>query len=206
MVYFYDNSILYSMAIDSEVDKISGGGKLYALLISLIWSTTVGVLGYDEERVWNSFFLQYLWEFCLGMRLAEIYMKSPETLLNVPKWKYLIPTCIFGMLLTGIMGWKGFPWKLYNDVPSLFGYTSLALIIYKVGINPINRFFSYTNSFSYEWYLVHILVFQIINHIVREAYNLPVIVEIFICLFISYLMAMGYASLWKKCKIKIWRQ
>lgn len=28
-----------------------------ALSISLLWSTVVGLLGYAEERVWNSFFL-----------------------------------------------------------------------------------------------------------------------------------------------------
>ena len=37
--------------------NIRGGVKL-ALIISLLWSTTVGLLGYAEERVWNSFFLQ----------------------------------------------------------------------------------------------------------------------------------------------------
>ena len=163
----------------------------------MLWASVVGLAGYSEERVWNSFFLQYLWEFCLGMKLAEYYIKQPDAL-RVPKWKYLIPACIFGMLLAGAMGWMGFPWKLYNDVPSLFGYTSLALIIYKVGITPINRFFSYTNRFSYEWYLVHILVFQIMEYAIRETYHVPVLVEIFICLLISYLTAMGYARIWRK--------
>lgn len=141
----------------------------------------------------------------MGMKIAETYMKCPEAF-NVLKWKYLIPTCILGMFLTGIMGWMGFPWKLYNDVPSLFGYTSFALILYKVGINPINRFFSYTNRFSYEWYLVHILVFQIMKYVLRETYHIPVIVEIFICLFMSYLTAMRYACLWKKTTASLYKK
>lgn len=81
---------------------------LIVLAISLLWSTTVGLLGYSEERVWNSFFLQYLWEFCLGMKLAEIYVKR-QSALNVPKWKWLLPVCFIGLVLTGIMGWAGFP-------------------------------------------------------------------------------------------------
>ena len=63
----------------------------------------------------------------------------------------------------GIMGFAGWPWKLYNDIPSLMGYMSLALIIYKVGIKPLNRLLEWTNRFSYEWYLVHMLVLSLIH-------------------------------------------
>lgn len=167
-------------------------GYWIALVVSLLWSTTVGLLGLSEERVWNSFFLQYLWEFCLGMKLAEFYVKCPSSL-NVPKWKWLFPVCLIGMLLTGIMGWAGFPWRLYNDIPSLFGYASLALIIYKIGITPINNFFSYTNRFSYEWYLVHILVFQIVWHLIDGKFY--VMFEMAICLLLSYALAIFYAKL-----------
>lgn len=59
-------------------------GWWMALSISLLWTTVVGLLGYAEERVWNSFILQYLWEFCLGMVLAALYVKCPSTL-AVPK-------------------------------------------------------------------------------------------------------------------------
>ena len=85
-----------------------GGGYWMALAISILWSTIVGLLGYAEERVWNSFFLQYLWEFCLGMELAALYVKRPSAL-DVPKWKCLIPACIVGVVLTGLAGWAGFP-------------------------------------------------------------------------------------------------
>ena len=47
------------------------GGYFVALAISSSWSTIVGILGYEEMRPWGSFFLQYLWEFCLGMWIAE---------------------------------------------------------------------------------------------------------------------------------------
>lgn len=88
------------------------GGVKLALIVSLLWSTTVGLLGYAEERVWNSFFLQYLWEFCLGMKMAEIYHGNPKAL-EVPRWKCLLPLCMAGVGVTGIMGFAGWPWKLY---------------------------------------------------------------------------------------------
>ena len=174
--------------------KTWGGVKL-ALIISLLWSTTVGLLGYAEERVWNSFFLQYLWEFCLGMKMAEIYHDNPKAL-EVPRWKYLLTLCVAGVGLTGIMGFAGWPWKLYNDIPSLMGYMSLALIIYKVGIKPLNRLLEWTNRFSYEWYLVHMLVFDIIFYCI--GYNVPIAVVFVLCLLLSYSTAIAYSRIWSK--------
>lgn len=174
--------------------NIRGGVKL-ALIVSLLWSTTVGLLGYAEERVWNSFFLQYLWEFCLGMKMAEIYHDNPKAL-EVPRWKYLLTLCVAGVGLTGIMGFAGWPWKLYNDIPSLMGYMSLALIIYKVGIKPLNRLLEWTNRFSYEWYLVHMLVFDIIFYCI--GYNVPIAVVFVLCLLLSYSTAIAYSRIWSK--------
>ena len=133
-----------------------GGGYWIALFISLLWETIVGIMGLSEERVWNSFFLQYLWEFCLGMKLTEIYRKNPTTL-SVLKWKYLLPACLIAMALTGVMGWAGFPWRLYNDIPSLIGYTSLALIVYKAAQDYLNVFSviqtsSHTNGIWYTYW------------------------------------------------------
>lgn len=90
----------------------------------------------------------------------------------------------------------GFPWKLYNDIPSLVGYTFLALIIYKIGITSLNGFFSYTNKFSYEWYLVHILIFQIVMYLLDG--KVATMIIICICMIVSYLVAMEYAQLWNK--------
>lgn len=174
--------------------NIRGGVKL-ALIVSLLWSTTVGLLGYAEERVWNSFFLQYLWEFCLGMKMAEIYHGNPKAL-EVPRWKCLLPLCMAGVGLTGIMGFAGWPWKLYNDIPSLMGYMSLALIIYKVGIKPLNRLLEWTNRFSYEWYLVHMLVFDIIFYYI--GHNAPIAVVFVLCLLLSYSTAIAYSRIWSK--------
>lgn len=174
--------------------NIRGGVKL-ALIVSLLWSTTVGLLGYAEERVWNSFFLQYLWEFCLGMKMAEIYHDNPKAL-EVPRWKYLLTLCVAGVGLTGIMGFAGWPWKLYNDIPSLMGYMSLALIIYKVGIKPLNRLLEWTNRFSYEWYLVYMLVFDIIFYYI--GHNAPIAVVFVLCLLLSYSTAIAYSRIWSK--------
>lgn len=130
------------------------------------------------------------------MKLAEIYKEKPSVL-KPPQWKLLVPLCIACMVVTGFMGWLGFPWRLYNDIPSLFCYLSLALIVYKVGVVPVNKFFCYTNKFSYEWYLVHILVFQVIRYLFNSDL---LIIEFTVSLFLSYFFAWGYSMIWSKLR------
>lgn len=46
--------------------------------VSVGYWITVLLLGKQELRIWNSFFLQYLWEFCLRTAMAENMEKSEE--------------------------------------------------------------------------------------------------------------------------------
>ena len=165
---------------------------MISLLISLCWATFTALTGLAEERIWNSFFLQYLWEFVLGMWLAKVYFENSENI-KVPKVSVLLVTMIIGLGLTGIAGFEGGIWKSYNDIPSLIGYMSMALIFYQVGVKWLNKFFEYTNKISYEWYLVHILVFTIYFRFARGV--LPFFVDWVILMFISYLVAIGYQIL-----------
>ena len=74
-------------------DSLGGG---ISLLISLVWATVTTYLGIDDERIWNSFFLQYLWEFVLGMWLAKIYFEHPEKI-KVPMFGILLVAMIVGV-------------------------------------------------------------------------------------------------------------
>lgn len=179
--------------------KMKWGGQ-FALLISLLWATFTTLMGLDDERVWNSFFLQYLWEFVLGMWLASVYFEHPEKL-KLPNMWILVVAMIVGLGLTGVSGFAGGIWKSYNDIPSLVGYMSMALIIYKIGVKFINRFFEYTNKVSYGWYLVHILVFSIYFKFARGI--LPFYVDWCMLMVLSYVVAVGYYQVVKKINIKI---
>jgi peptidoglycan/LPS O-acetylase OafA/YrhL len=140
------------------IKKYKWSGVILSFIISLFWATIVGWSGKSDLRIWNSFFLQYVGEFVLGMMLAIKYKENPEFIKIPTKW-LLTFLAVAGIALVGYTGIKGGVLKLYNDIPSLIGYTSLALLIYSFGIKWINVFFIYTNRFSYEWYLVHILIF-----------------------------------------------
>ena len=166
--------------------KVKWRGVILSFIVSLLWATIVGFLGKSELRIWNSFFLQYLGEFVLGMMLAVKYRETPEFIKIPSKW-LLTALAVVGIAITGYTGIKGGVLKLYNDIPSLVGYLSLALLIYSLGIKWINGFLTYTNRFSYEWYLIHILVFVCVFHFFGKSYPMAAI-----ALILSYSLAILY--------------
>ena len=176
---------------------------MLALLISILWATLVGWLGYEEYRPWGSFFLQYLWEFALGMWIAEKVKLSGWTeekvMARLKIWHLLLTMCA-GMGLSALMAWNGGMLKLYNDIPSLVGYASMLLIVYKVEINWVNRFFCYTSKIGYEWYLVHSLTFIVVHHYMDGV--MPMWMMLAVCLFASYFIAIGYDSILKIARFK----
>lgn len=175
------------------------GGYLLALLTSILWATLVGWLGYEEYRPWGSFFLQYLWEFGFGMWLAEKVKLSGWTeekvMTRLKIWHLLLTMCA-GMGLSALMAWNGGMLKLYNDIPSLVGYTSILLIVYKFEIKLVNRFFCYTSKIGYEWYLVHSLTFIVVHHYMDGV--MPMWIILMICLIGSYGVAWLYYKLYHR--------
>ena len=105
------------------------------------------------------------------------------------------------MGLTGLMAWNGGVLKLYNDIPSLMGYLSAALILYKMGMGKVNRFFEWASGFGYELYLVHSLVFTIMTRLFATSIPLPVLlVSNFVA---AYVLAYLYKwFLWKTKLLK----
>lgn len=147
---------LYSLY---KKNKSSKRILLGAFFVSVCWWIFVAYLGKGEERVWNSFFLQYLWEFVLGMEVAK-YLKDGETI-EIKRWQ-LIVVAIVGLSVQMIMAMVGGNLKLFNDIPALVGYGALALFIYSLHIGCIGKVMNFVAKISYEWYLVHIVVFTCI--------------------------------------------
>lgn len=171
-------------------------------IVSLLWATIVALLHKEDIRIWNSFFLQYIWEFVLGMYLAVI-KKSNMYKSKLPQINVLLIISIFCLALYGFAGIKGGVWKLYNDVPSMFGYLSMALILYKLSF--ANSFFLLVNKFSYELFLIHMLVLNIFELAYESVTNMNApmpILFIFICFVSSFIVAYYYAKLLRKLKWK----
>jgi len=191
IIQFY---LLWPIIIKLFMNRHKWNGVFAALFISLLWGTLTALLKINDMRIWNSFFLQYLWEFVLGMKLAEIYYYKNLPSIKLPSLIYLVPIAIAGIVLTGLSGIKGGWLKAFNDIPSLLGYLSLLLITYKLFSNIWKRFIIFTNQISYEWYLVHILVFTCCAHFLTIQ---SIWISAFVSLIISYFIAFLYSRLLK---------
>jgi len=167
-------------------DKIFLG---LSLAISLGWALLIAATGKESLRVWNSFFLQYLWEFALGMVIASFIYKRPEYKPEI-KSIYIL---IFGIVCCGLYGGLvlmfGEMGKLFNDVPALFGYSAIAIWVYKLKAGVINKFFLFTGKISYPLYLVHSIILSIAGAIFT---SLPGPALLIIALCFSYVTSFYY--------------
>ena len=168
------------------------------IVLSLLWSAIVGFLGLEEERPWGSFFLQYLWEFGLGMWIADRIFEREYKMVEIKemRWYWLMAGAIGGMGLSALMAWNGGWLKLYNDIPSLMGYLSVALLIYKIDVRLVNRFFEWANGFSYELYLVHSLVYAIVAYMITG--KIPFYLMLIISFVTAYVASYVYCLFTKR--------
>ena len=128
---------------------------LLGLILSAVWWFLMEWTGRGVYRIWGSFFLQYLWEFTLGMAVAEVMLNRENVTLS--PWLLLL-TAVAGLGLQAVMSMRGSMAAAFNDPPALFGYGSAALLLYQYGRRLIRTLFLKLETISYEWYLVHIEV------------------------------------------------
>lgn len=173
-----------------------------SVLISLTWWILVAIIGKADIRIWNSFFLQYVWEFSLGMILADIYCHRDKSEYEkyLPNKIMLLFISIIGISILGITGLKSETFKLFNDIPALFGYGAFSIFLYSIHIKVINRAILFISKFSYEWYLVHIFVFFCTFQILKE---LPIIISSLIAIILSIIASYWYQKLLFKYLPKI---
>ena len=173
--------------------------KVFLLLggiISVLWWVLMAVTGKSEIRIWGSFFLQYLWEFCLGMAVAEYMMSHDEIWLPVPA---LVVTAYAGIGLSALAMFGGSVFRTFNDIPALFGYGALALFIYYLRF--LNKGILFISKFSYEWYLDHYLVFSTVFLIPANSLAMQCVLG-FTALILSFFVAWGYSRIFKIGKVK----
>ncbi len=181
---------------------------LTCLALSVLWWLIVYYTGKGDQRTWNSFLLQFLWEFGLGMLLASrlpATAQSPAWLQNT-RWNNPGILLLVGVGFTGIMILMIFKMgdagKIFNDVPALLGYTALSLFVYQIStrfLPFLKRFFCWVGGFSFSLYLVHVLVLDGYLRVLemhQVAINLPVLVP-----FVGLALLAGVGFEWVSSRI-----
>lgn len=158
--------------------------------ISVCWWILVLLLGKSDERIWNSFCLQYIWEIALGMCVAECMYKDKEIKLN----KLLLGIiAIFGIAIQAIMAMSSPVLKVFNDIPALFGYGALALLLSNISI--VRVICSKIEGFSYELYLIHMAVMTTVFYLVKPQGMLLQCIMVMLAIGISLVLAYIYNKL-----------
>lgn len=164
---------------------------LIGLLISFAWGSLILALGFSNLRNWNSFFLQYLWEFMLGMVFASLLLQN-RLHLKLKAFHFLA-IGVFMLAIFAYLALKGGDiGRIFNDFPALIGYSSLAIFIYLLKIKPLNTFILYTGKISFALYLVHMLIMNIVSLIFKNVGWEIGYLSISLSIILSYLIAHYY--------------
>ena len=137
---------------------------VYSFSISIFWWVITAGLGIAEERIWGSFFLQYLWEFSFGMILAQRLFDGED--ISIKK-SALIIIAVLGIGIASVAALKGGYFRTFNDIFALSGYAAIAIFIYSLNLQWIKKCVMFISQISYELYLVHILVFEVIFYTIK---------------------------------------
>lgn len=158
--------------------------------VSLGWMIFTAVLGIHTQRIWGSFFLQYLWEFALGMCLGALHHqgKLESRRISLPLTGAIT---LAALILYGLMAFKGGTLAVFNDVFGAAAMGGICLMLYQIKV--LRPVFIGVNSFSYELYLVHILVMATCEHLLNP--YLPNLVWCLLALVITIPCALGYSKL-----------
>ena len=157
--------------------------------VSFLWWIFCYIVGVSNERIWNSFCLQYIWEFALGVVIAD-ELKKGKTI-TISNWLLLI--CAFvGIGMQAGMAFFSESLKVFNDVPALLGYTSLALLLMNIPV--IKKVGLVLSEFSYEFFLVHMLIFSSVFYFVKP----QGIVRQMVIGVVALVLALGISYIYKK--------
>ena len=167
------------------------GKKNFLILsctISFCWAVIISLLGFTDIRTWNSFFLQYLWEFAIGMVLASEYAENGKLKLESISIPKLILVIIVSFGVYAVLSLTGGFLKAFNDPFSLAAFGGICLLLYKCRLFP--KFVYFTSDISYEIYLLHILIFRLLF----ETFTLPIpkFLLAIIALSITYIASWLY--------------
>jgi peptidoglycan/LPS O-acetylase OafA/YrhL len=133
-----------------------------SIIISLCYTSLIVALKIEHMRIWNSFFLQYLWEFVLGMILAKIGTLD-RIISKLSILKSILMMALAYIIMALMIKYLGTVGKSYNDLFSFLGYFALTALFYRisVGILILKNFIRWIASFSYSLFLTHYFIFDL---------------------------------------------
>ena len=173
---------------------------LFCCCVSLCWMAVTAATGLYTERIWGSFFLQYLWEFALGMCLGQRFYEGSLNL-QILKLPVVSAVTAASLAVYALMAVQGGALSAFNDVFGATAFCGICFLLHQVPfLRPV---MSRINAFSYELYLIHILVFSVCRAFLEPL--LPNALWCLLALILVFPCAMLYNKLLvllRKCSCK----
>ncbi|GAB3513461.1 acyltransferase family protein [Emticicia fontis] len=166
---------------------------IVSLLISLSYSLFISYVLSEGGEAFKRFFLQYLWEFVLGMVVAKTGLLDKLTMASL-SYYFLIGLVCLG--LTGVLAIKGGTiGKNLNDIFSFLAYTSITIILFRT-MPLINKFFLWVSKFSFALYLTHMFLWDYLN--AKYGLNSMTLILISLLLIVTLVYSYYYNILLNK--------
>ena len=116
-----------------------------AIVVSMSWISYILIIDKTDSLVLTRSMLEYLWEFAAGMVLAEIVFKGK----SLPRLNNFW-IAIIGITGLALYAFLAIEFKmagiLTNDIPGLIGYAAIAIFIYNLKIDKVDRKSTRLNS------------------------------------------------------------
>lgn len=177
---------------------------LSSLLISLTYWIVIAYFNLNDSRVISSIFLNYLWEFNLGMSLAHLYKRKQLEIWQV-NMKVSLAISTFAFLFMGaITIFSGKFGKTFNDIPSSIGILYFTIFLFQLlrYKTKLFGFFNFIGSISFEIYLIHMLVISLLNKFFSSFIEANLYLLI-IYLPIILIASLGFSVILKKTNAKV---
>ena len=79
----------------------------------------------------------------------------------------LVIIAVLGIGIASLASLKGGYLRTFNDIFALSGYAAIAIFIYFLNVKWIKKCVMFISEISYELYLLHILVFEVIFYLIK---------------------------------------
>lgn len=179
-----------------------------SLAVSICYWVFLVYVDLAGQRVYNSFFLQYLWEFNIGLVLADLYREK-----RIKFWDQNIMRmfllAVFGLGIMGVMAMKfkrvG---QTFNDIPAAIGFFSLTCLLFLICEKyKLNNMIQYVGVISYELYLIHMFIFLIVSLLFAKitGFGINVFISLFVVIPVSILVSVLFKSINSKliCRLSV---
>lgn len=133
---------------------------IFSIFLSIIYWLVIAKMEVGHLRVFNSSAFQFFWEFSLGMIFAKKFMVDGFKFWD-QRLVVLMSCAFLGISTMAIMALEGGTLgKIFNDIPASIGFCSFVAMVYALFRQAlISRFVIYVGKFSFELYLLHMIVF-----------------------------------------------